>query len=75
MALVRNSVQSASLSPAMQKEVVHLHDKEQLPFWQIAMKVRNLKQDVFLCGFGAPFEFLGPEGPARGPWGGSLLST
>ena len=60
MVLVRNSVHSASLGPVMQKKVVHLRDKKQLPFWQIAMKVRNLKQGIFLCGFGAPFEFLGP---------------
>ena len=75
MVLVRNSVHAASLSPAMQKKVVQLCDKEQLPFWPIVLKARKLKQDIFLCGFGAPFEFLGPENPARGPGGGSPLSS
>ena len=45
MALVRNSVHAASLNPAMQKKVVHLRDKKKLPFWQIALKVKNLQQD------------------------------
>ena len=75
MVLVRNSVHSASLSLAMQKKVVHLRDKKQLPFWQVASMVENLEQDISLCGVGAPFEALGPKGPARGPGGGSCLSN
>ena len=45
MVLVRNSVHAASLSPAMQKKVVHLRDKKKLPFWQVALKVKDLQQD------------------------------
>jgi len=51
----------------MQKRAVHLRDERRLPFWWVALKARHLKQDIFLCGFGAPFEYLSPKGPARGP--------
>jgi len=43
MVLVRQSVHVASLSPTTQKRVVHVRDKKRLPFWQIALKVQNLK--------------------------------
>ena len=36
---------------------------------------KGVPGEFFLCGFGAPFGFLGPEGPGRGPGGGSFLST
>jgi len=42
MVLVRQSVHKSSLSPSMQKKVVHLRDKTCRPFWKIALKVKNL---------------------------------
>ena len=45
MVLERHSVHAASLSPSMQKKVVRLRDKQRLPFWEIALKVKNLKKE------------------------------
>ena len=45
MVLARQSVHAASLSPSMQKKVFQLRDKQRLPFWQIALKVKNLRNE------------------------------
>ena len=45
MVLVRRSVHVASLSPSMQKRVVRLRDKQRLPFWKIALRVKNLQKE------------------------------
>ena len=45
MVIVRQSVHAASLSPFMQKRVIHLRDKKKLPFWRIAEKVKNMQKE------------------------------